>query len=47
VDLVGRRERFMQSNFDSLSLADLDVAANGVNNSISNQVPGKVENKGQ
>ena len=38
VDLVGRRERFMQSNFESLSAADLTLdGGNHVNNSISNQ----------
>ena len=39
VDLVGRRERFMQSTFDSLSTAELDApgANNHIHNSISNQ----------
>jgi hypothetical protein len=39
VDLVGRRERFMQSNFESLSAAELDApgANNHIHNSISNQ----------
>ena len=39
VDMVGRRERFMQSNFESLSTAgDIDVSGNHLtNNSISNQ----------
>ena len=37
--MVGRRERFMQSNFESLSTAgDIDVSGNHLtNNSISNQ----------
>ncbi len=39
VDMVGRRERFMQSNFESLSAAELDVTGNHINNTISNQVP--------
>ena len=36
VDLVGRRERFMQSTFDSLSTAELDANTH-IHNSISNQ----------